>query len=77
MIVHTGTVICFDSKRGFGFLSSTSSGIRKLFFHRNDLINVVTSEIETGQALQFEIVETVKGPEARRIRAVTPYAEAS
>ncbi|MEV7974045.1 cold shock domain-containing protein [Cellulomonas sp. NPDC089187] len=69
-----GTVRWFDTERGFGFIAPADS-TDDVFVHASEVIGqdgpVVLRE---GQAVEFEIGEGDRGPQARRVRVTGDVA---
>ena len=61
-----GTIKSFNSEKGYGFISPP--GERDVFFHVTSLAADIDLETITGRRVEFEIVETEKGPAARGVR---------
>lgn len=53
--------------RGFGFISREGE-VKDLFFHSKDLIGVTFDEIQVGDAVTFEVVNSEKGPAAKNVK---------
>jgi CspA family cold shock protein len=66
--VPQGTVRWFDPDRGFGFLAP-QDGSEDLFVHASEIAgDGATRLLREGQAVEFEIGEGDRGPQARRVR---------
>jgi len=53
--------------RGFGFIAR--EGVEKdLFFHSNELQGVEFNELKVGDAVEFEVGESQKGPNATKVK---------
>ena len=63
----TGTVKWFDSGKGFGFIAPDDGG-KDLFAHYSQIQSNGFKTLEEAQAVEFEIVEGTKGPQAANIR---------
>lgn len=55
------------NQNGFGFISIEGAS-QDVFFHAKELIDVVFEDLREGDMLEFETVETDKGPQARNVR---------
>ena len=53
--------------RGFGFISREGEE-KDLFFHSKDLIGVTFDELQVGDAVSFEVVQSEKGPAAKNVK---------
>jgi len=68
-----GTIQKYFSNRGFGFIEIDGSE-DNIFFHRSNYpVNDIPS---IGQDVEFIIVETPKGNEAKEIKLVAPVSDA-
>ena len=52
--------------RGFGFISREGED-KDLFFHSKELQGVEFNELKEGDAVQFEVSESPKGPNATNV----------
>ncbi|WP_287913772.1 cold shock domain-containing protein [Cellulomonas sp.] len=69
-----GTVRWFDAERGFGFLAF-DDGSDDLFVHASEVVNDDGSNLlREGQAVEFEVGEGARGPQARRVRVTGDLA---
>ena len=64
-----GTVKWFNESKGFGFLSQ--EGGADVFVHHSEIRADGYRTLDEGQKVQFEVVESPKGPRAAH---VTPVA---
>jgi CspA family cold shock protein len=64
-----GTVKWFNESKGFGFLSQ--EGGADVFVHHSEIRADGYRTLDEGQKVQFEVVESPKGPRAAN---VTPIA---
>lgn len=55
--------------RGFGFIAVEGQE-KDLFFHSNELVGVEFNSLKEGDAVQFEISESPKGPNATKVSRV-------
>jgi len=70
-----GTVRWFDAERGFGFLAP-ADGTPDVFVHASEIVgDGGTKLLREGQAVEFEVGENDRGPQALRVR-VTADADA-
>jgi len=63
-----GKVKRFNNEKGYGFIK-TENG-KDLFFHYSELQMEGYKTVETGQSVEFEVIETEKGLRAVNIRIV-------
>ena len=52
--------------RGFGFVRADDGN--EVFFHRTELTLVDFDQLEEGQVVEFDIIDSPKGPRARNLR---------
>ena len=64
--MHTGKVNKLIRDKGFGFISATDG--REMFFHRSSLIDAQFESLTSGQAVEFEVEKSPKGPRAINVR---------
>ncbi|NLA47958.1 MAG: cold-shock protein [Bacteroidales bacterium] len=60
-----GTVKWYDRVKGYGFIQTEDD--RDIFVHRSGL-EVSHTNLEAGQAVEFEIEQREKGPVAVQVR---------
>ncbi len=60
--MHTGKIKKLVGERGFGFIADTDG--REVFFHRSGLTEVTFEALTEGQAVEFEVENSPKGPRA-------------
>ena len=63
--MKTGTVKWFDSKKGFGFISSDDG--KDVFVHFSAIASGGFKTLEEGQKVTFDIIEGQKGPQASNV----------
>ena len=64
----TGTIKKVVADRGFGFI--TAADTKEYFFHRNSLDSTLDFDrLVGGEAVEFEIEQSDKGPRANRVHA--------
>ena len=61
----TGKVKMFNKEKGFGFIT-TDEG-KDVFFHYSQLVMEGFKTIDEGAEVEFEIVETDRGPQAHNV----------
>ena len=64
----TGTVKWFSSEKGFGFITPTDGP--DVFVHFSSIEGEGYRNLEEGQAVEFEVTEGQKGPQASSVRVV-------
>ncbi len=62
----TGTIKTLTEK-GFGFIAREGE-TKDLFFHSKDLSGVTYDELQIGDAVTFDVVETEKGLAAKDVK---------
>ncbi len=60
-----GTVKWFDANRGFGFIKRTKG--EDVFVHQSAIEGEGDQSLETGAAVEFEVVEGPKGLQAQNV----------
>jgi CspA family cold shock protein len=74
LFVQQGTVRWFDPERGFGFLALQDGGA-DLFVHASEIVgDGATRLLREGQAVEFEVGEGDRGPQARGVRVTGEVA---
>lgn len=63
--MHTGKIKKVIHNRGFGFISDTDG--RELFFHQSSVLDNKFDSLAEGQAVQFEVEKSDKGPRATNV----------
>ena len=67
--MEQGKIAKLVKDRGFGFI--TAEGMEKdLFFHAKELQDLTFEELNEGDAVEFEIGESPKGPNAINVKRV-------
>jgi CspA family cold shock protein len=61
----TGTIKTLTDK-GFGFIAREGEA-KDLFFHSKDLQGVMYEDLQVGDTLNFDVVETEKGLSAKNV----------
>ena len=60
--MQQGTVKWFNAKKGFGFISDAEG--KDVFVHFSALNMDGFKELKDGEAVEFEVIEGPKGPQA-------------
>ena len=61
--MNNGTVKWFNSEKGYGFISNDNGG-DDVFVHFSAIVGEGFKTLEEGQAVEFEVTEGAKGPQA-------------
>ncbi|MBO3088739.1 cold-shock protein [Cellulomonas dongxiuzhuiae] len=64
-----GTVKWFNAEKGFGFITPVG-GSQDLFVHFSAIQADGYRTLEEGQAVEFEVGQGTKGPQAEQVRPV-------
>jgi CspA family cold shock protein len=64
-----GTVKWFNDQKGYGFITQDSEG-PDVFVHFSAIQGDGFKTLTEGQAVEFEVTEGQKGPQAANVRAV-------
>ena len=65
-----GSVKWFNDQKGFGFITR-DDGV-DVFVHQTEIVQDGFRTLEEGQQVEFEIMESDKGPQAQDVVVVTP-----
>jgi CspA family cold shock protein len=63
-----GTVKWFNAEKGYGFIEQ--EGGPDLFVHYSAIVGSGYRSLDDGQAVEFEVVQGPKGPQADQVRRV-------
>lgn len=63
----TGKVKWFDTKKGFGFIQQ--DGGPDVFVHHTAIVGEGFKNLEEGQVVEFELLDSPKGPKAGNVVA--------
>jgi CspA family cold shock protein len=63
-----GTVKWFNSEKGFGFIAPTEGP--DVFVHYSEITGNGYRSLEENQAVEFDVEQGPKGPQAMRVRAL-------
>jgi cold shock protein len=70
MTPQQGKVKFFDTQKGFGFIEPDNGG-KDIFVHRNNVNNLGPEQgLEDGEAVEFEVEDTDKGPSAIEVKSL-------
>ncbi|MBE6125226.1 MAG: cold shock domain-containing protein [Erysipelotrichaceae bacterium] len=61
-----GKVKLFNKEKGYGFITAEGQP-KDIFFHYSELVMEGFKTIETDAVVEFELVETDRGPQAKQI----------
>ncbi len=69
--MERGTVKWFNDEKGYGFIQPAGGG-KDLFVHWKCIVseNPGRKSLAEGQSVEFDSVDTGKGPQAQNVRAV-------
>ena len=67
-----GKIVKYSSRRGFGFITPVDSQ-DEIFFHVSSYPTEVEPEI--GKDVEFELIETPKGKEAKNVKVLVDASE--
>ena len=70
----TGKVKWFSDAKGYGFIQfgDEANGEKDIFVHYSEIVKDGYKSLAQGQDVEFEMTDTPKGPQAKR---VAPVAE--
>lgn len=63
--METGTVKWFNDSKGFGFITREKGG--DVFVHFSDIQDSGFKSLSEGQSVQFDVVDSAKGPKASNV----------
>jgi CspA family cold shock protein len=66
--VSTGRVKWFNNSKGYGFIES--EGGKDVFVHYSAIQGQGYRSLEEGQAVEFEVQQGQKGPQAANVRLI-------
>ncbi len=64
--MQKGTIARLMEGKGYGFIKVDGSD-KDLFFHANELTNSDFNSLKEGTAVEFEVAEGQKGPQAVKV----------
>ena len=65
LIMETGSVKWFNDSKGFGFITREKGG--DVFVHFGDIQDSGFKSLAEGQQVQFDVVDSPKGPKAANV----------
>ncbi len=65
-----GKVKFFNLEKGYGFITAPDFEGKDIFFHYSELVMEGFKTITDGTEVEFELEETPRGPQARKIAKV-------
>ena len=66
--MSTGRVKWFNNSKGYGFIES--EGSKDVFVHYSAIQGQGYRSLEEGQAVEFEVQQGQKGPQAANVRLI-------
>ena len=66
--MSTGRVKWFNNSKGYGFIES--EGAKDVFVHYSAIQGQGYRSLEEGQAVEFEVQQGQKGPQAANVRLI-------
>lgn len=64
-----GKVKWFNAEKGFGFISQKEGS--DIFVHYSQIAQEGYKTLEENQEVEYEVIETPKGLQARNVKAIT------
>jgi cold shock protein len=71
MFMPTGRVKWFNDQKGFGFITPDDGG-QDLFVHHTSIESSGFKTLQEDQAVEFEITQGPKGPQATKVKPIWP-----
>jgi len=66
--MEKGTVKWFNTSKGYGFVTRESGG--DIFVHFSGIVGDGFKSLNNGDAVEFEVEETQKGPQAVKVTKI-------
>jgi CspA family cold shock protein len=60
----TGTVKCFDSSKGYGFIQSEIESLEEVFVYYTAIVDNGFRNLYEGDRVEFSVVDDPRGPQA-------------
>jgi CspA family cold shock protein len=73
---HTGKVKWFNENKGYGFILQDNGG-RDIFVHYSEIQEDGYRTLAEGETVEFELMESPKGPQAKTVVRNNKSASAS
>ena len=70
----SGVIKWFDNKKGFGFIVGPE-GEPDIFIHYSAIEGGGFRSLKDGEQVEYELVESEKGPQARNVRRIEAAAD--
>lgn len=65
--LDTGIIVDTDAKRGYGFIESSNTDTKGIFFHASDVVEPEFDYLWEGDLVEYELEIGKKGPIAKRV----------
>lgn len=72
----SGKVKWFNNTLGFGFIAAQESG-KDIFVHHTAIMGKGYKTLQEGEVVNFEVIESDKGPKAENVQRTQADGEAS
>ena len=72
----SGVIKWFDNKKGFGFIVGPT-GEPDIFIHYSAIEGGGFRSLRDGEQVEYELVESEKGPQARNVRRIEAATDES
>ncbi|MBE7462507.1 MAG: cold-shock protein [Planctomycetes bacterium] len=63
----TGKVKWFNDQKGYGFITPDDGG-KDIFVHHSSIVAEGFRSLAEGQAVEYEVVQSEKGPKAANVK---------
>jgi CspA family cold shock protein len=72
-VMATGLIKWFDPKKGYGFIAGSEEG-KDIFVHYTSIQGTGFRSLRDGERVEYELVKSEKGLQARDVRPVAEKA---